>query len=774
MRHNSKAFRTFAMILCVLMVIAATQFSVFAAISAPIIIVEDGEYGKIISKKDYAIAPGVSESNIVYNDETGKNQQKGYVLEVDLKNPAVDLMASYYNLGTTIKSGDYRTQGLSAQAAFAESKGYNVVGGVNTSLRFGSPEPMGMLVINGEVLHDEIQSNCYFVVKKDGTCEIRSGDQPLVGNEQQAVCCFAQWLVRDGKQVRYGDGHAQGSRAPRTALGIKEDGTVVMFVCDGRNVPVAVGMTMDELAEAMYGLGCVTAINCDGGGSSTFISEREGTGELTIKNTPSDGTERETLHGLLVISKVEKTGIFDHAAVSPKNDYYSPASRITLNAKGVDYSGAASDSMPDTATWKLTDETFGTIEDASIDGNAATATFVSNGKQGTVGVELWDGENKIGETEFFVYAPDMLMFNSDNVNLIYEQVTDLGLVAKYNGNTVILNSNDIIWTAENSEIGTFDGLNLIVTNDYLASITTQITATYRGTELTVACTANVGMQPSVVLDGGDSDGLRYDHFGRRDNQNDTWQPNVFDGNIYDENMCDIISYHYMNSPTSSRGGMEYLELVSASDEEWTDIIRFGNNALKLNYDFTNTNGIEGACIGFSHDTILTGSPTAVGCWVYAPEGTANYWLRMAIKVGDPESAAYTYVNFTERCDTAIANSGGKDFGGINWTGWKYVEADLSQYAGQQINIIKGETIRVMDCFGAYGTTVNGVAGGQGSWLQDGTYVPRSERKGWILIDNLQFVYGANNEDITEPNISSIKYEDKSGALHELENGMTLV
>ena len=80
----------------------------------------------------------------------------------------------------------------------------------------------------------------------------------------------------------------------------------------------------------------------------------------------------------------------------------------------------------------------------------------------------------------------------------------------------------------------------------------------------------------------------------------------------------------------------------------------------------------------------------------------------------------------------------------------------------------------MDCFGAYGTTVNGVAGGQGSWLQDGTYVPRSERKGWILIDNLQFVYGANNEDITEPNISSIKYEDKSGALHELENGMTLV
>ena len=52
---------------------------------------------------------------------------------------------------------------------------------------------------------------------------------------------------------------------PRTALGIKRDGSVVYYVLDGRGAHSA-GATLDELAADMLELGCVDIINLDGGG----------------------------------------------------------------------------------------------------------------------------------------------------------------------------------------------------------------------------------------------------------------------------------------------------------------------------------------------------------------------------------------------------------------------------------------------------------------------------------------------------------------------------
>ena len=51
----------------------------------------------------------------------------------------------------------------------------------------------------------------------------------------------------------------------RTAIGYREDGKVVIFICDGR-ITASGGATLTELAQIMKGLGCVGAINLDGGG----------------------------------------------------------------------------------------------------------------------------------------------------------------------------------------------------------------------------------------------------------------------------------------------------------------------------------------------------------------------------------------------------------------------------------------------------------------------------------------------------------------------------
>ncbi len=58
-----------------------------------------------------------------------------------------------------------------------------------------------------------------------------------------------------------------GVTPDRTAVGYTADGKIILFVCDGR-IAESGGATLEELAAIMKGLGCVGAVNFDGGGST--------------------------------------------------------------------------------------------------------------------------------------------------------------------------------------------------------------------------------------------------------------------------------------------------------------------------------------------------------------------------------------------------------------------------------------------------------------------------------------------------------------------------
>lgn len=89
---------------------------------------------------------------------------------------------------------------------------------------------------------------------------------------------------------------------PRTALGIKADGTIVMGVIDGRQPSIgSVGVTSTELAQMYQELGCVDAYMFDGGGSSTLIARIDG--QLKLINHPSDGAMRKVTNGLFIVQK---------------------------------------------------------------------------------------------------------------------------------------------------------------------------------------------------------------------------------------------------------------------------------------------------------------------------------------------------------------------------------------------------------------------------------------------------------------------------------------
>ncbi len=137
-------------------------------------------------------------------------------------------------------------------------------------------------------------------------------------------------LVEGGRKHIVGEPTARlAQRNPRTAFCINQQ-KVIFVVVDGRQPKLSVGMTLDELADLMVELGCTTAMNSDGGGSSvmavalpagtlkpgtitdTAAIDRgatklnvKGTNgvALAIVNSPSDGQERGRGNAWIVIQK---------------------------------------------------------------------------------------------------------------------------------------------------------------------------------------------------------------------------------------------------------------------------------------------------------------------------------------------------------------------------------------------------------------------------------------------------------------------------------------
>ncbi len=75
------------------------------------------------------------------------------------------------------------------------------------------------------------------------------------------------------------------SRHPRSAVGVTDDNRLILLTADGRT-EMAAGMTCEEVGETMKQLGCVDALNLDGGGSTTLWAA----GEMNsgVINFPSD------------------------------------------------------------------------------------------------------------------------------------------------------------------------------------------------------------------------------------------------------------------------------------------------------------------------------------------------------------------------------------------------------------------------------------------------------------------------------------------------------
>ncbi len=131
--------------------------------------------------------------------------------------------------------------------------------------------PDGIVIHEGKLLYGQYKTAPTAVLDADGILHVgnMTGQEALDLGAEYALS-FGPVLVVNGTKC---DGLSSGLN-PRTAIGQRSDGAILLLVINGRQLG-SMGATYGDVADVLMEYGAVNALNLDGGSSSTMIYEGE-------------------------------------------------------------------------------------------------------------------------------------------------------------------------------------------------------------------------------------------------------------------------------------------------------------------------------------------------------------------------------------------------------------------------------------------------------------------------------------------------------------------
>lgn len=277
-----------------------------------------GLVSRVTTDRSYTLAEGVDALEIKYmSSHTGKElPYYVYIYELDMSKVSI-LATCKDDDPSNIKKTDAELTGTAIirnQFVSLRNKrpGITVYGGINGDFCYGEGSSSARNALLHGVMHKDgvcLKSTfdggsvcTVFAIMKDGTARIikqsaydtyKSDIAEAVGGRQQIMDGGMITTVKNNKQD------------PRTAIGVSSDrNKVIMLAIDGRQSSHSNGADYPEMGKMFKAMGAYDAINLDGGGSTTFIASdsSESTG-FSVRNKPSDGSERKVPNGLAIVSR---------------------------------------------------------------------------------------------------------------------------------------------------------------------------------------------------------------------------------------------------------------------------------------------------------------------------------------------------------------------------------------------------------------------------------------------------------------------------------------
>ncbi len=193
-------------------------------------------------------------------------------------------------------SGETTSQICKSNSAVA---GINAGGFLDRGWTGTGGAPIGFIVHDGKVVYNQIKNEN----AKQQTVAFTKEGMLIVGKHSMAQLkklgiqegvSFGPPLIVNGKPtITSGDGG--WGIAPRTAIGQKEDGEVLLLVIDGRSLE-SLGATLRDVQDILLDYGAVNAANLDGGSSTTMYYNGK------VINKPSDKLGERTVPTAFVVA----------------------------------------------------------------------------------------------------------------------------------------------------------------------------------------------------------------------------------------------------------------------------------------------------------------------------------------------------------------------------------------------------------------------------------------------------------------------------------------
>lgn len=221
---------------------------------------------------------------------SGSNQLVYYVADVQLKDGTA--------LQSAFANNKFGTNIIDVVSSIAQDN--NAIFAINGDY-YGFRND-GMIIRNG-VLYRNAPAREGLAIYKDGSMQVYDetafSAEQLLADGVWNTLSFGPALLKDGNVIsgidsveidtNFGNHSIQGNQ-PRTGIGIISNNHFVFIVADGRNPGYSTGVTMSQFAQIFKNLGCKTAYNLDGGGSSDMYFM----GKVVNSPCNRDGQERGT------------------------------------------------------------------------------------------------------------------------------------------------------------------------------------------------------------------------------------------------------------------------------------------------------------------------------------------------------------------------------------------------------------------------------------------------------------------------------------------------
>jgi exopolysaccharide biosynthesis protein len=179
---------------------------------------------------------------------------------------------------TRLKVGVAETLGKKGQTTSAIAKQSGAIAAVNGG-GFMDPngtgngrDPFGVIINKGSFLYGGNSTAPMPLIGLNKQGALVSGkytpNQISAMHITEGISFYPTLIMNGKKQITSGDGG--WGIAPRTAIGQKANGNILLLVIDGRQPQYSLGATLVDVQNILYDNGAVTAANLDGGSSTTM------------------------------------------------------------------------------------------------------------------------------------------------------------------------------------------------------------------------------------------------------------------------------------------------------------------------------------------------------------------------------------------------------------------------------------------------------------------------------------------------------------------------